>query len=184
MRSSCRTHPSSETLSTTGSAFSPSDVASPLDQHRRPADARIAPRNAERGGMRISSSTCFQGHRDADGGHRAAIDSIGGQLMRSRRRNTPATTSRSSTNICRWPSTSSPTSSVTSIGAEDIEREKKVVLEEIKMVEDTPDDLVHEPSRRASGRIIRRPRFSQRRNAGVVQRRSAALPATPTLRAT
>src|ERR1700741_266603 len=26
----------------------------------------------------------------------------------------------------------------------DIEREKKVVLEEIKMVEDTPDDLVHE----------------------------------------
>jgi predicted Zn-dependent peptidase len=28
--------------------------------------------------------------------------------------------------------------------AEDIEREKKVILEEIKMVEDTPDDLVHE----------------------------------------
>ena len=28
--------------------------------------------------------------------------------------------------------------------AEDIGREKKVVLEEIKMVEDTPDDLVHE----------------------------------------
>ena len=26
----------------------------------------------------------------------------------------------------------------------DIEREKRVVLEEIKMVEDTPDDLVHE----------------------------------------
>jgi predicted Zn-dependent peptidase len=29
-------------------------------------------------------------------------------------------------------------------GPDDIEREKKVVLEEIKMVEDTPDDLVHE----------------------------------------
>jgi len=29
-------------------------------------------------------------------------------------------------------------------GADDIEREKKVVTEEIKMVEDTPDDLVHE----------------------------------------
>ena len=29
-------------------------------------------------------------------------------------------------------------------GAEDVEREKKVVVEEIKMVEDTPDDLVHE----------------------------------------
>jgi predicted Zn-dependent peptidase len=30
------------------------------------------------------------------------------------------------------------------IALEDIEKEKKVVLEEIKMVEDTPDDLVHE----------------------------------------
>jgi predicted Zn-dependent peptidase len=30
------------------------------------------------------------------------------------------------------------------LDAEDVEREKKVVLEEIKMVEDTPDDLVHE----------------------------------------
>jgi predicted Zn-dependent peptidase len=30
------------------------------------------------------------------------------------------------------------------LAADDIEREKKVVLEEIKMVEDTPDDLVHE----------------------------------------
>src|SRR5438874_9468341 len=29
-------------------------------------------------------------------------------------------------------------------GSEDIEREKQVVVEEIKMVEDTPDDLVHE----------------------------------------
>src|SRR5918992_1029788 len=28
--------------------------------------------------------------------------------------------------------------------AEEIEREKKVIVEEIKMVEDTPDDLVHE----------------------------------------
>src|SRR5580765_7120558 len=28
--------------------------------------------------------------------------------------------------------------------ADDIEREKKVIVEEIKMVEDTPDDLVHE----------------------------------------
>jgi predicted Zn-dependent peptidase len=30
------------------------------------------------------------------------------------------------------------------LAAADVEREKKVVLEEIKMVEDTPDDLVHE----------------------------------------
>src|SRR3569832_1603574 len=28
--------------------------------------------------------------------------------------------------------------------ADEVEREKKVILEEIKMVEDTPDDLVHE----------------------------------------
>src|SRR5205085_11024794 len=28
--------------------------------------------------------------------------------------------------------------------SDDVEREKKVVVEEIKMVEDTPDDLVHE----------------------------------------
>src|SRR5215468_3065963 len=28
--------------------------------------------------------------------------------------------------------------------SDDLEREKKVILEEIKMVEDTPDDLVHE----------------------------------------
>jgi predicted Zn-dependent peptidase len=30
------------------------------------------------------------------------------------------------------------------LSADDVEREKKVVVEEIKMVEDTPDDLVHE----------------------------------------
>src|SRR3989441_12111123 len=30
------------------------------------------------------------------------------------------------------------------LSEDDVEREKKVVLEEIKMVEDTPDDLVHE----------------------------------------
>jgi predicted Zn-dependent peptidase len=30
------------------------------------------------------------------------------------------------------------------LAADDVEREKKVILEEIKMVEDTPDDLVHE----------------------------------------
>jgi predicted Zn-dependent peptidase len=30
------------------------------------------------------------------------------------------------------------------LAVDDIEREKKVILEEIKMVEDTPDDLVHE----------------------------------------
>jgi len=38
---------------------------------------------------------------------------------------------------------------------DDIEREKKVVLEEIKMVEDTPDDRCTSCSRRVSGKTIR-----------------------------
>ena len=64
---------------------------------------------------------------------------------RSPRRNTPATTSRCSTSTCPWPSTSSPTSCCTrSSRPTTSRREKKVILEEIKMVEDTPDDLVHE----------------------------------------
>ena len=64
---------------------------------------------------------------------------------RSRRRNTPATSSRCSTSTCRWPSTSSSDLvTAPAFDADEIEREKKVVLEEIKMVEDTPDDLVHE----------------------------------------
>lgn len=44
-------------------------------------------------------------------------------------------------------------------GAEDIEREKSVVLQEIKMVEDTPDDLVHDlfAERRWPGHPLGRP---------------------------
>ena len=38
---------------------------------------------------------------------------------------------------------------------DDIEREKKVILEEIKMVEDTPDDLVHELFTQSSGQATR-----------------------------
>ncbi len=43
--------------------------------------------------------------------------------------------------------------------ADDIDREKKVILEEIKMVEDTPDDLVHELFNEAywSGHPLGRP---------------------------
>ena len=74
------------------------------------------------------------------------IDSIGGQL--------DAFTSKEyagyyikvlDEHLPLGASTSSPTSSCTRAFADDdIEREKKVILEEIKMVEDTPDDLVHE----------------------------------------
>ena len=67
---------------------------------------------------------------------------------------------------------------------EDIEREKKVVLEEIKMVEDTPDDLVHElfaeaflerPSARPPD--SRHARTASRRS---IRRRCGAISATPT----
>jgi len=39
--------------------------------------------------------------------------------------------------------------------AEELEREKSVVLQEIKMVEDTPDDLIHDLFARSSGRATR-----------------------------
>ena len=89
----------------------------------------------------------LQGHRDADRPRTSRRRSIrsAASSTRSPRRNTRATTSRCSTSTCRSPSTSSPTSSCNpAFSPDDIEREKKVVLEEIKMVEDTPDDLVHE----------------------------------------
>ena len=72
--------------------------------------------------------------------------------------------------------------------AEDIEREKKVVVEEIKMVEDTPDDLVHElftagllgePSARPAdprhpgdGRVVQRGRAARLLHAGLHARRN------------
>src|SRR5436189_1734370 len=59
----------------------------------------------------------------------------------------------------------------------DIEREKKVVLEEIKMVEDTPDDLVHELftqgfwENHPLGRpILGRPETVEALNADVLRR--------------
>ena len=89
----------------------------------------------------------LQGHGDADRPRTSRRRSTrsAASSTRSPPRNTRATTSRCSTSTCRSRSTSSPTSSATRRSApDDIEREKKVVLEEIKMVEDTPDDLVHE----------------------------------------
>ena len=63
--------------------------------------------------------------------HRQGIREL---LHQGARRAPAAGASTSSSDIVRNPAFS----------ADDIEREKKVVLEEIKMVEDTPDDLVHE----------------------------------------
>ena len=89
----------------------------------------------------------LQGHRHADRPKtsRRQIDSIGGQLdaftakeyasyyIKVLDEHLPLAIDILS-DIVRNPAFS----------ADDIEREKKVVLEEIKMVEDTPDDLVHE----------------------------------------
>ena len=62
--------------------------------------------------------------------------------------------------------------------AEDIEREKKVVVEEIKMVEDTPDDLVHElfTERFWQNHPLGRPILGSKETVEVtVRRRVAAL---------
>ena len=60
--------------------------------------------------------------------------------------------------------------------AEDIEREKKVILEEIKMVEDTPDYLVHElfTQRFWQGHPLGRPIFGTPRDHRVVLAAGAA----------
>ena len=78
-----------------------------------------------------------------------------------------------------------PTSSCNpAFSADDIEREKKVVLEEIKMVEDTPDDLVHELFTQGfwENHPLGRPILGTQGDGRVVQRRAAArlLHATPT----
>ena len=61
--------------------------------------------------------------------------------------------------------------------AEDIEREKKVVVEEIKMVEDTPDDLVHELFTQGfwENHPLGRPILGTPRNGRVVRRGLAAV---------
>ena len=65
---------------------------------------------------------------------------------------------------------------------EDLEREKKVVVEEIKMVEDTPDDLVHELFTQGfwENHALGRPILGTAGNRRVVRRRSAARRISPT----
>ena len=65
--------------------------------------------------------------------------------MRSPARSTPRSTATSSTSRCR-PALDLLTDIVISprFTDDDLEVERGVILEEIKMVEDTPDDLVHE----------------------------------------
>ena len=65
---------------------------------------------------------------------------------------------------------------------DDIEREKKVVVEEIKMVEDTPDDLVHELFTQGfwENHPLGRPDSGHARDGRIVQRRPAARTTSPT----
>jgi predicted Zn-dependent peptidase len=57
---------------------------------------------------------------------------------------------------------------------DDIEREKKVILEEIKMVEDTPDDLVHELFTQAlwAGHALGRPILGEPETVGAFDQRA------------
>jgi hypothetical protein len=143
------------------------DAARPLGDDRRLADARLAPR--ERRAQRhraFRRAHALQGDRSAQrrGSSPRRSTRSAASWTPSRPRSTPATTSRCSTSTCRSPWTCWPTSCCARRFAPDeIEREKKVILEEIKMVEDTPDDLVHELFTSTSGRGIRwAGRFSAR----------------------
>ena len=124
------------------------DAARAVGDHRRLADARLAAR--ERRAQRhrpLRRAHALQGHRrrEAPRTSRRRSTRSAASSTRSPPRNTPATTSRCSTSTCRSRSICCPTSCCNpAFAAEEIEREKKVILEEIKMVEDTPDDLVHE----------------------------------------
>jgi hypothetical protein len=84
-----------------------------------------------------------------------AIDSIGGQLDAFTSKEYAGYYIKVLDEHLPLASTSSPTSSAPGVRPDEIEREKKVILEEIKMVEDTPDDLVHELFAQPSGRAIR-----------------------------
>ena len=134
------------------SEWSPSshgaDAARALGEHRRVAGARFAPRAAGAERHRaLRRAHALQGHGDA---HRPRTSRRRSTRSAARwtpspPRNTPATTSRCSTSTCRLRvDVLSDIVMNPAFSPDDIEREKKVVLEEIKMVEDTPDDLVHE----------------------------------------
>ena len=112
------------------------------------ADARVAARDRRaRAASRTSSSTCSSRARDTRSAEdiAQAIDSIGGQLdaftakeyasyyIKVLDEHLPLAVDLLADIVLR-----------PAFAAEEIEREKKVILEEIKMVEDTPDDLVHE----------------------------------------
>ncbi len=124
------------------------DAARAVGVGRRLADPRIAARDRRpRAASRTSSSTCSSrarrrarprtSPRRSTRSAASSTRSLEGirRLLHQGARRAPADRHRSAR----------PTSSCgRRFAPDDIEREKKVILEEIKMVEDTPDDLVHE----------------------------------------
>ena len=95
----------------------------------------------------LPGAPAVQGHRAAHGGGRSPRRSTRSAVSstRSRRKSTPATTRTCSTTTCRWPSTWSATwCSTRSAPSKDMETERSVVLEEIAMRDDDPEDLLHE----------------------------------------
>jgi predicted Zn-dependent peptidase len=110
------------------------------------AHARVAPRPAAAGIAHFIEHMLFKGTTSRSAEDIAQqIDSIGGQLdaftskeyagyyIKVLDEHLPIAVDLLSDMLMR-----------PALAPDDIEREKKVIVEEIKMVEDTPDDLVHE----------------------------------------
>ena len=73
-----------------------------------------------------------------------ALDEVGGEFNAYTAREYTCYHARCSTRTCRWLSTCSATCSTSSlITAEDVEAEREVILDEIAMHDDDPDDVVH-----------------------------------------
>ena len=139
----------------------------PLDQHRRLADARLAPRERRaRRHRAFRRAHALQGDGDAGRPRTSRRRSIrsAASSTRSRRRNTRATTSRCSTSICRSRSTSSPTSSAIRRSASTTSSaRRRSSSKRSRWSRTRPTISSTSSSRRASGRTIRSAgRFSAR----------------------
>ena len=134
------------TVLANGVASPPSGCRTPLGRRRHLADARLAPRARRESRHRaLRRAHAVQGTRHEAEEIAQQVDSIGGQIdaftskeyagyyLKVLDEHLPLAVDILADLICN-----------PLFAEDDIEREKKVILEEIKMVEDTPDDLVHE----------------------------------------
>ena len=118
-----------------------------VGQHRGLGRRRLARRVA--GAARLLAlprAPAVQGHRASAprSTSRSRSTRSAGSSTPSPPRSTPASTPGSSTRTCRWPSTCSATWSPARCSrAEDVEAERDVILDEIAMHDDDPDDVVH-----------------------------------------